>query len=386
MEKNHRRSKLAHRLTTGIILLSLFVTPVANAQLIQQPKPDVFGGGSIELLYRVLDAHPDVEKSIGIDRRDNIFLAKGSGSAVYLIRGNVINKTIVGERNVFLSQQIYKTWFPDFKEVRLFRDEAIANTVTHGPMLPAPGTLVKQSADVRVYVTTLGRLLRPLENEAVATQMFGVRWNQKIFDVDEFTFFQYQVGPMVRAATRLMELDIPPLPTTTERLRVARFEVAARVNRLLDQHLRDLYRQILAKRYLDILVTWKHETGSFPPTPHPTDPGARAVRIGVVLDDGTVAALTDHQEFTGVIQYVPWTQCDKKACLAFVPDAQEAPCGVGASPFIYTSDGKTFALDFCSESPEIITLPEVALESHKRDMPVLKAGWYRFTERGFEEL
>ncbi len=386
MEKNLRKPKLAYCVVVGIVLSSLLFPPAVEAKLANQPRPDVFGGGSIRLLYRVLDAHPEVEKSVGVPLNESIFLAKGSGSAVYLIRGRVVNKLIVGERHVFLTQQIYNTWFPDFKEVRSFRDDAIANTITHGPMLPAPGTLVKQPEGARVFVTTLGRLLRPLENEAVAATMFGSRWNQQIFDLDEFTFFQYQMGPAVNAATRLTELDVPPLPTDAERLRVARFEVAARVNRLLDQHLRDLYRQILAKRYLDILITWKRETGSFPPTPHPTDPGARAVRLGAVLNDGTVAALTEHTEFVGAIQYVPESQCDKKACLAFVPDAQEAPCGVGASPYIYTSDGKTFALDFCVESPEIITLPEVALEIHQRDMPVLTRGWYRFTEAGLREL
>ena len=339
------------------------------------------------MMYRVLDAHPEVRKSIGLDD-GQIFLAKGSGSAVYLIDGKIEQKKIVGERLVFPSAALYHTYFLNFVPIRHFTDDAIENTIARGEMLPAPGTLIKQPGSPQVYVATLGRLLRPIENETVAKNLFGGAWNQKIFDMIDAQFYEYQIGPKVGALTRLTELDTPPLSTESERFRVARLELAARTNRDLDVQLRDIYRQILAKRYLNIFVAWERETGGFPPSPHSDQEGIRPVRLGTVMDDGTVGALTQHSGYTGAIKYVQEEACAGTICFAFIPDTQGAPCGIGASPFTYGSTGKDqFALDFCIESEEgIITIPEVAIEIHQRTVPKLQPGWYRFTERGLKEL
>lgn len=371
----------------GIILSSLLIAPTANAQLVQQPKPDVFGGGKINLLYRVLDAHPEVTTELGLGKA-RVFLAKGSASAVYLIRGSVIDKKIVGERFLFMNEKIYRTWFSNFVPVRHYSNEAIENTVSRGAMLPAPGSLVKRPESPIVYAATLGRLLRPIENETIAARLFGVQWNRKVFDIDDYVFSQYSAGPAVRELTRLTELDMPPFSSEDEQFRIAEFEIAARTNRTIGIALRDLYRQILAKRYLDILVAWKRETGAFPPTPDPlSTSGVQPAQFGVVLSDGTTAALTAHTESTGAIRQVPVDDCAQNAtCFAFIPDTQTEPCGIGGSPFIYSSNGTAFALDFCIESVTVVTLPEVALEVHHRDMPVLLRGWYRFTEAGLREL
>ena len=371
----------------GILLSSLLIAPTANAQLVQQPKPDVFGGGKINLLYRVLDAHPEVTAELGLGKA-RVFLAKGSGPAVYLIHGNVVDKKIVGERFLFTNEKIYRTWFANFVPVRHYRDEAIENTVSRGDMLPAPGSLVKRPESPLVYVATLGRLLRPIENEAIAARLFGPQWNRKVFDIDDYVFSQYSAGPAVRELTRLTELDMPPFSSEDEQFRIAEFEIAARANKNIGIALRDLYRQILAKRYLDILITWKRETGAFPPTPDPlSTSGVQPAQIGIVLSDGTTAALTAHTESTGAIRQVPVEDCAQNAtCFAFIPDTHVEPCGVGGSPFIYSSNGGAFALDFCIESVAVVALPEVALEAHQRDMPVLVRGWYRFTEAGLREL
>src|SRR3989344_2916365 len=201
---------LRHFLTptvTGLLLIILLFPGPARARLTEQPASDIFGGGQINLLYRVLDTHPEVGRAIGLGD-DTLFLAKGTDDAVYLIRGKVVDKTIVGERFLFQNERTYRTWFQNFVPVRHFRDEAIRNTVSRGNMLPAPGTLVKLSDDPRVYVTTLGRTLRHVENETIAQKFFGAGWNRGITIFNAFNFTEYTLGPAVGSATRLTELDI----------------------------------------------------------------------------------------------------------------------------------------------------------------------------------
>ncbi len=370
------------------LIAGLLALPVpASAKLAPSaaPRADIFGGGKISLLYRVLDAHPDVRASVGLDG-GTMFLAKGSGDAVYLIKGKVVQKKIVGERLVFKNERLFKTWFPDFTQVRRFSDAAIENTAARGSVLPAPGSLIKRPNDPKVYVATMGRLLRYIENEQVAALWFGANWTKQIFVLKDGPFYEYQFGPQITAKTRLTELDVPPLSTNKARFTVSGIELSARIRRDIDQQLRDIYRQILAKRYLNILVTWWMETGAYPPSPHVTE-GTRAIRLGVVLDDASVAALTTTPEVPGVINYIPEQQCSGSLCFAFVPDTQEAPCGVGRSPFIYSSTGADhFSLDFCLESDSVITIPEVMIEMHQSETPTLKRGWYRFTEQGFKTL
>lgn len=376
------------RSTIVAALIALFMIPTTvQAKLAPSaaPKADIFGGGKISLLYRVLDAHEDVRKSVGLNGGAT-FLAKGSTDAVYLVRGEVKQKKIVGEKLVFPNAKLYKTWFPDFSHVRKFSDTALENAEPAGQMLPAPGSLIKRPNDPKVYVATMGRLLRHIENESVARLWFGPSWTKQIFVLGDGPFYEYQFGPQITTKTRLTELDVPPLSTEKSIFTAAGIELSARTHRDIDQQLRDIYRQILAKRYLNILVAWWMETGAYPPSPHPQG-GTRAIRMGVVLDDNSVAALTAPKDVAGAINYIPEWQCSSALCFAFVPDTQQAPCGVGPSPFIYSSTGEQqFALDFCLESEQVITIPEVMIEMHQSETATLSKSWYRFTERGFKTV
>lgn len=115
-------------------------------------------------------------------------LVKASNSTIYYYAQN-------GKRYVFPNDKTYKTWFKDFSNVTIISDNELATMPLAGNVTYRPGVkLVKIQTDPKVYAVARGGILRWVKTEELATQLYGENWNQKIDDVPDAFFINYQVG------------------------------------------------------------------------------------------------------------------------------------------------------------------------------------------------
>ncbi|MFZ2682054.1 MAG: Ig-like domain-containing protein [Patescibacteria group bacterium] len=115
-------------------------------------------------------------------------------SAVYYIDDQMI-------RHPFFNEHIYFTWQTDFTAVQRVPDATLALMPMGRPMLPKPGTkLVKIESDPSVYAVDtnpeneFSPLLRKIDSEAMATQLFGSHWASLVLDIPVTLFTKYTLG------------------------------------------------------------------------------------------------------------------------------------------------------------------------------------------------
>lgn len=121
-------------------------------------------------------------------------LIKGSLPAVYFCGKD-------GKRYVFVNEGAFYSWFHDFSTVVTLSDSALAQIPLGGNITYKPGSrMVKINTDPKVYAVARGGLLRWVTSEAVAAQLYGADWNQKIDDVPDSFFFSYRIGDPITDA------------------------------------------------------------------------------------------------------------------------------------------------------------------------------------------
>jgi hypothetical protein len=115
-------------------------------------------------------------------------LIKASTTAVYYFASD-------GKRYVFPTQDIYSSWYSDFKNVKTLTDNQLASIPIGGNVTYKPGAkLVKITSDPKVYAIDLGGTLRWLSAESVARSLYGSTWASKIVDVSSTSFLDYKMG------------------------------------------------------------------------------------------------------------------------------------------------------------------------------------------------
>lgn len=135
-------------------------------------------------------------------------LVKGSTSAVYYYASN-------GKRYVFPNDKTYKTWFKDFSSVTQITDAELASMQIGGNITYRPGIkMVKIQSDPKVYAVGKGGTLRWVKTENAAMQLYGENWNQKIDDVSDAFFVNYQIGAPIESASDF-EPGVETLETRT---------------------------------------------------------------------------------------------------------------------------------------------------------------------------
>ncbi len=106
-----------------------------------------------------------------------------------------------GKRYVFPNAQIYHSWYVDFSSVLVVSDAMLSSIPIGGNVTYRPGALMlKIQSDPKVYAVARGGWLRWVSTEAVAKALYGDNWNQKIHDVPDAFFFNYQIGDPITDA------------------------------------------------------------------------------------------------------------------------------------------------------------------------------------------
>jgi len=119
-------------------------------------------------------------------------LIKASGPAVYYYSAD-------GNRYVFPNEKTYFSWYADFSSVVTITDAELAAILIGGNVTIRPGTkLVKITTDPKTYaVSSRCGMLHWIESETIAEALYGADWNQRIVDVPDAFFVDYEVGSSV---------------------------------------------------------------------------------------------------------------------------------------------------------------------------------------------
>lgn len=122
-------------------------------------------------------------------------LIKASGPAVYYYSND-------GKRYVFPNEKTYFSWYQNFSSVKTITDAELAAIMIGGNVVIRPGTkLVKITTDPKVYaVSDACGMLHWLGSEALAKTLYGDNWAQRVVDVPDSFFGDYQVGSAITTA------------------------------------------------------------------------------------------------------------------------------------------------------------------------------------------
>lgn len=99
-----------------------------------------------------------------------------------------------GKRYLFPSEGAYKSWYESFSFVQEVSEHEFSLIPIGGVVTHRPGTtLVKFRGDPKVYAVSKGGVLRHLQSEGIARDLYDPRWNTEIDELDEtlahfFTF------------------------------------------------------------------------------------------------------------------------------------------------------------------------------------------------------
>jgi hypothetical protein len=101
-----------------------------------------------------------------------------------------------GKRHAFPTLSTYASWYPDFDAVTFIDATNLASYPLGGNVTVRPGTsLVKITADPKVYAVAPGSVLRWIPSESVATALYGADWAKRVIDIPDVFFHNYVVGP-----------------------------------------------------------------------------------------------------------------------------------------------------------------------------------------------
>lgn len=115
-------------------------------------------------------------------------LIKGSLPAIYYCGAD-------GKRYVFVNDRAFFSWFDGFEGVEILSDVDLAKIPLGGNVTYRPGKkMIKIQSDPRVYVIARGGILRWVQTESKARELYGDDWNKQIDDISDAFFTNYTIG------------------------------------------------------------------------------------------------------------------------------------------------------------------------------------------------
>lgn len=105
------------------------------------------------------------------------------------------------KRYVFPHEKVFRTWYGGFPTITILSPEELAAIPLGGNVTHRPGArMVKIQSDPRVYAVAKGGVLRHVETENVARNLYGPDWALSIDDVSEAFFVDYRLGSPIQTA------------------------------------------------------------------------------------------------------------------------------------------------------------------------------------------
>lgn len=98
----------------------------------------------------------------------------------------------------FPSELLYKTWYESFRTVKIISDTDLNMIETGKDVYYREGTyIMKKPSDPKCYAVEPGGVLRWIENETIAENLYGRRWIDRIIDLKDEMFNQYTLGSSI---------------------------------------------------------------------------------------------------------------------------------------------------------------------------------------------
>ncbi len=106
-----------------------------------------------------------------------------------------------GSRHAFPNEKAYFTWYEDFLNIHLVTDEVMASFHLGENVRYKPGEkMIKFPSLNTVYAVSRYGVLRAIGSEAVAAELYGHDWNQRIDDVSEAFYGNYAIWEPINSA------------------------------------------------------------------------------------------------------------------------------------------------------------------------------------------
>lgn len=129
----------------------------------------------------------------------------GNFSPGDLIRGSAVNTVYYfapdGKRYVFPNEKTYFTWYADFSGVKTITDGQLSAIPLGKNITYRPGyKMVKITTDPKVYAVEQGGILRWVTTQEIAETLYGMNWKNRIDDVPDAFFTNYQIGTPITSS------------------------------------------------------------------------------------------------------------------------------------------------------------------------------------------
>ena len=99
------------------------------------------------------------------------------------------------KRYAFPDEKTYYSWYADFSSVENVSQNTLSSYQLGGNITMRPGTnLIKIISDPKVYAVEPGGILRWVDSEATAKNLYGNNWASKVVDVLTTAFPDYNAG------------------------------------------------------------------------------------------------------------------------------------------------------------------------------------------------
>lgn len=100
-----------------------------------------------------------------------------------------------GKRYLFPTEGSYRSWYPSFSFVQEVNEREMSLITVGGVVTHRPGVaLVKFRGDPKVYAVSSGGVLRHLQSEEIARNLYDPIWNQQVDELDPSLARHFQFG------------------------------------------------------------------------------------------------------------------------------------------------------------------------------------------------